>query len=205
MTDFVWVSTAMTDPRQDRPFTNDIGEGDLQRVAAVQRRLESGSVPPDEDYPSVIWGSKERGARTFGSLGDLIKGYGYWVVSERAAEVIRQFDLGGGGLRPVAVLQKDKITPIADHMWFCLTFGNTKTCLKPEVSRRIEALGGGRWILEPASDGDITVSSNALGGPDMWVDPTLVRAFFLSGALGSALQKAKCAKGFGLQKCPVLA
>lgn len=47
-------------------------------------------------------------------------------------------------------------------------------------------------------DGDIVVSNEAYGGPDIWIDRQVGSAFFLSEALGAALKKAKADKGFFL-------
>jgi hypothetical protein len=35
-----------------------------------------------------------------------------WAISKAAADVLRQFDLGGGGLYPVKVFKKDQQTPV---------------------------------------------------------------------------------------------
>ena len=43
-------------------------------------------------------------------LPHLFYGYGYWVVSGVAADILRTFDLGRGGLYPVRVLKKDRRT-----------------------------------------------------------------------------------------------
>src|SRR4051812_5715855 len=45
-------------------------------------------------------------------------------------------------------------------------------------------------------DGDIAVSKAACSGPDIWVDPQIGDAFFLSDALGTTPKKAKADKGF---------
>ena len=54
--------------------------------------------------------------------------YGYWVVSGVAADILRMFDLGRGGLYPVRVLKNDRR---------CLNFGNQKTVLVTEQSKNI--------------------------------------------------------------------
>jgi hypothetical protein len=100
---------------------------DEERLIAIQRRNNAGEVLNKDDFPEAIWGSKERGARTFKTLPDLFYGYGFWVVSARCADVMNGFDLGSGSLHPVKVFQKDKVTPIGDHGWFCWNFGNKKT------------------------------------------------------------------------------
>lgn len=48
-------------------------------------------------------------------------------------------------------------------------------------------------------DGDVAVSSTALVGPDIWTDPDVGDAFFVSDPLGKALKGEKADKGFS---CP---
>lgn len=55
------------------------------------------------------------------------------------------------------------------------------------------------WVPKATvKDGDIVVSNEAYGGPDIWIDRQVGSAFFLSEALGAALKKAKADKGFFL-------
>jgi hypothetical protein len=53
-------------------------------------------------------------------------------------------------------------------------------------------------------DDQIAVSRAAIGGPDVWVDPTLFRSVFLSGRLGDALDQAGMRKAFLLSRCRVI-
>jgi hypothetical protein len=206
--DYVWLSTVMTEPGRLRPFTNDL----LEKAKAESREVESykrndaGERLGPDQFPAIIWGAADRGARTFKNLPDIIFGYGFYVVSARCAEVLRQFDLGAGALYAVRVLQKDKETPVADHGWFCINFGNQKRVLLPDQSKNIEPWPGGRWTARAAlGDSDIAVSSGAVSGADIWVEPLFERSLFLSGALGDNLRSAKCASGWGLKKCRVVA
>ena len=53
-------------------------------------------------------------------------------------------------------------------------------------------------------DKDIAVSSSALDGPDLWMDPQMRDAFFVSHALAQALRVAKVSRPFKLRKCVVV-
>ena len=202
--DYVWLSTVMSDPRRLRPFTNDLAEKAEaeSRVFDTFKRNDAGEPLGPDQFPKIIWGAADRGAKTFKGLPDIIYGFGYYVVSARCAEVLRQFDLGAGALYPVRVLQKDRQTPVADHDWFCINFGNQKRGLLPNQSKNIESWPGGRWIGRAAlGDGDIAVTSSAVSGADIWVDHLFFQSLFLSRALGDKLRSAKCASGWGLKKC----
>jgi hypothetical protein len=53
-------------------------------------------------------------------------------------------------------------------------------------------------------DNDTVLSESALGGADIWIDPQLDQSLFVSGLLGDALKKEKCASGWDLTKCRVV-
>jgi hypothetical protein len=204
MTEYAWMSTAMGDPRRLRPFTNDFDGKDISRLVSIQERHEAGMPLSAEDFPQAIWGSTKRGARTFGKLPNIFFGYGFWVVSDTCAVVMRQFDLGQGGLYSVKVFQKDKKTPIGDHEWFCLNFGNVKSGVVAEASDKLFLRSGGIWsVRATVADDDVVLSPSVLEGPDMWIDQKVMQAFFMSWRLGSALKQAKCTSGFGLYRCRI--
>ena len=199
----LWVSDAMRDPRQLRPFTNDLVDPATGNLSVdTHIRNSTGEALGPEAFPSVIWGAADRGARTFGKLPDLVFGFGYWVVSARCATLVRRFDLGNGGLYPVDLLQRDRMTPIGSGQWFCLNFGNRKRSLRLDSSIGLGRASSGQWLMPMIlHDGDIALSPNALDGPDIWIDPDVDQAIFLSGPLGSALQRERCASGWRLTSC----
>lgn len=114
--------------------------------------------------------------------------------------MLRQFDLGGGGLYPVKVLKKDRETPVGGE-WFCINFGNRKEAFLVSESTPLEQLyirpGEKGWFPDATlKDNDIAVSKEACTGPDIWIDPQVGDAIFFSDALGKALKGAKADKGF---------
>jgi hypothetical protein len=114
------------------------------------------------------------------------------------------FDLGSGSLNSAKVFEKDKVTPIGDHGWFCWNFGNKKNVLLPGQSNNIRPFPVDfRRPRAAMHDNDIAVSPQALVGPDIWIDPPFYGGIFLSDARVKALKKAKCASGFALKKCRV--
>jgi hypothetical protein len=207
MSEMVWISTAMQDPRQWRPFTNDLadngGTGNL--LTNTARRNDAGEPFDVDAFPKIIWGAADRGAKSFGKLPDLFYGFGYWTVSARCADVLRQFDLGNGALYPVKVCQKDKVTPIGDHDWFCINFGNVKSALLVGESQNIERSTNQKWQAKYIlHDDHLALSELALSGPDIWIESQFLDSIFLSAALGNALKKAQCNSGWSLLKCRVV-
>lgn len=211
MTEIVWISTAMGHASNMRPFKHDVVERDRGRFESGQdrvvARIKEGYPVPAEEMAKEIFGTSSAEEKDY-QLPDLFHAYGYWVVSSSVAEVLRQFDLGGGALYPVKVLKNDHATPVGGE-WFCINFGNRKSAIVPDKSpimrHRYIRDGEKGWFPPFATrDGDIAVSQAALAGPDIWVDPDVGDAFFLSDGLGKALKKAKADKGFFLKKCRVI-
>ena len=180
-----------------------MGQRDHQRLVEIEGRIERGEKLEAADFPTQIFGAPDAREKDY-QLPDLFKGYGYWVVSEAAAEVLRQFDLGQGHLHPVKVLRSDRQTSVGQG-WQCISFGNQKSALVPDRSSNIRKRAQGRYKASAIlADNDLVLSSAALEGPDIWVDTQMWDAVFLSEPLGNALTKAKADRGFFLTKCRVV-
>lgn len=208
MSDYVWMSTAPAHASNLRPLLNDISEKDRERFDAARSKIKAGEPIVAEDCPTHIFGAPNARGKDY-NFPDLFTGYGYWVVSARAAEVLRRFDLGGGGLYPVRITEKDRQTEVPGP-WFCINFGNLKRAFLPQGSSNMQEgyIRNGRkgWFARAAmKDGDFAVSEAARSGPDIWIDHDVGDAIFLSGALGDALRKAKADRGFFMKKCRVAA
>ncbi len=164
--------------------------------------LKSGQPVPPENYPKKLWGDGRKGAVS--SLPDLFDANGYYVVSERAKNVIETFDLGAGALYPVGIYQADQKTPVAGS-WYCWAFGNTKQALVAEKSEGLRPFGvsGSIWNMPfpPIRENAVAVNDVALEGPDVWIDPNLFKAVFVSAGLSSALARAGLTKAFRLSGC----
>lgn len=142
-------------------------------------------------------------------MPDLFWAMSQWIVSSKAADILRQHDLGGGALYPVSdgVFQKDGKTRVPGD-YFCWVFGNTKSAFLAAETPSVQPLEAGTeglWRL-PAklSDGAITVARLAMSGPEIWLDPTLFKSVFLSRPLGDALEQAGLHTAFRLFKCRVI-
>lgn len=190
----VWISKITQDTRLLKPLVSDAPGGQID----IARRYWSGANTPPfpDDWPVAtrIWVNGE-GRDQVSRLPDLFSA-GVWIVSERLATVLSRFDLGRGGLWPVAAFQKDRATPIPGS-YFCLTFPNVKRAFRAEQSRSLRNFLPGvsttRAVLAP---GDLACSEEALAGADIWIDPALYGAIFLSGPLVAALDAAEFKKAF---------
>jgi hypothetical protein len=202
--EIVWASSVMVSPTAKMFFENALVEVPRDPKLDNSSRNEKGEVLSAENFPREVWGV--RGLNDSKSLPDIFMGYGPWIVSKAVADVMRQFDMGNGGLYPVRVLKKDRKTPF-DGEWFCLNFGNIKKAY----------VGGGRnptahipkdfirhAMPYPVKDNQLMVNTDALVGPDIWVDPQIYDTFFVSDRLAKALKDAGVARAFGFKKCSVV-
>ncbi len=203
MSNVVWVSRAIMDSSLIIKLDADIVFEDEPRAIKAGRAIQAGE-PLDQDwFPKRIWADADAG--DLGALPDLFCVNGYWVVTKRCADLLLQFDLGNGALYPVEIFQQDRITPVIGK-YFNLSFGNQKNALVQSQSPKLRDsdLGNDTWLLPfVLRDGDITVSTRALEGPDLWIDTRVRRAIFGSDRLAKALKVAGLSKAFSWKKCLV--
>lgn len=209
MSETVWISIAPGHGSKLRPMANSFTVDDelVKHASACKARNDAGDALDQKCFPAEIFGAPHSKETDY-KLPDLFYAASVWAVSMAAANVLRQFDFGEGGLYPVRVLKKDRQTPVGGE-WFCLNFGNSKDALAVSDSsglreRYIRPREKGWFPKGTIKDGDVAVTSVASAGPAIWTDPNVGHAFFLSGALGLALKNAKADKGFFLHKCRVV-
>jgi hypothetical protein len=205
----VWASSAMINPANLRPLAYAFGSKNYDESAdigiACGRKNNGGESLDAECFPDEIY-VKKGATNNYDRLPDLFFAGSYWVVSNPVADVLRQFDLGGGGLYPVKVLKKDRKTPIGDR-WYCLNFGNVKTAYRGggvNMSPNIPEPPVSHSAPMILQDNRLTLGFDALDGPDIWVDPQIHSIFFVSNRLAMALKAAGVARAFGLKKCRVI-
>lgn len=154
-------------------------------------------------FPLEIYGAPNAKAKDY-QLLDLFYAGSYWAVSKVAADIFCQFDRGDGGLYPVEIFESDRKTPVSGE-WFCINFGNRKESFLPDASRNLSPFVRGIWTPPiPGNYGDIALSSAALSGPDIWIEPRVFGAIFFSANLGAALKKGNAVRGLFLKKCRVI-
>ena len=201
MDESVWISNAMMDEERILWLRSDISLHDRDHAIEAQRRNNRGEVLAVEDLPKEVYGTDN--AKRIDTLPDFFSCGGYWAVSGACADILRNFDLGPGGLYPVEIFQRDRKTPVPGD-YYCLNFGSVKEAFQPEGTLRARKVRyrEGFWNPPiPMKDGDIAVSRAALAGSDLWVDPKMEEAFFVSGGLAKALKAAKL--NLGLRRCRI--
>lgn len=210
MGDTVWISIAPgSGEHMMRKLTYNFGErATIDQAMTWAQENMSGQSLDSTCFPPEFHGTRNANKAGYKRLPDLFNASDFWAVSAATANIMREFDLGDGGLYPVRVLNRDRDAVVPGE-WFCINFGNRKSAFVLEQSssvrdRYIRPKEKGWFPKATIKDDDIAVSSRACAGPDIWVDPQVGAAFFLSGTLGNALRKAKADKGFFLHKCRIV-
>jgi hypothetical protein len=205
MQDYVWVSNAREDPLLIKRVDTDISIGNVELAIRGERDNSHGIPVGPEVCPKRIWAARD--VRLPNRMPDLFWAMCQWIVSERAADILQRFNLGGGALYPVTegIFQHNQKTRL-DGNYFCWTFGNVKSAFVPEGSPNAQPPDNGPWWNLPwkPQDWDIGVNQQACNGPEVWVDLKLFKSLFLSRQLGDALEKARLQKAFRIYKCAVV-
>ena len=209
MSDHVWLCNAMSSGVVTGGMESDISTKNVDLAIRAQKLNQNGKPVSEDMCPKRIWGGEH--ALHFNKIVDLFDAEGMWVVSSRAADIMRGFDLGGGALYPVSegTYQKDNKTLIPGGDFFTWIYGNTKTAFLEQHSPNVKPMsgpGGREWckVSSQQKDDDVAISSAALTGPDVWVDPILFKSLFLSAALGDALVAQGMKVSMRLLRCRVI-
>ncbi|WP_136660301.1 hypothetical protein [Nitratireductor sp. XY-223] len=200
----VWVSRAMMDSTLIKPFIMDVLEADKEKAVETIRLAEKGVAVERDRYPLKMWVSYPD--RWEENLPYIFTAGGFWTVSQELADVLQQFGLGSTRLYPTELFQHDRVTPI-EGTYFCLAFGEQKACFEPDASPRARKIYPDKdlWKMSLApKDDDLALTHNALLGVDLWIDPRVRNAIFLSDRLVEALKAATLTKRLGLRRCRVL-
>ena len=210
MGDFIWIGAAPGSRGDMLPLRHDFSSDDVAAepfLRMARQMIKEGEPLARDFFPTAIWGSSNNSCEQY-DFPDLFYANGFWVVSNAAADVLQQFNLGGGGLYPTKLLKRDK-TSTVEGEWFCFNVGNKKDALVASESTSLRERyireGQKGWFPKTTiKDGDIVVLRTVDVGADVWIDRNVGGAFFLSEPLGLALQRARADTGFFLNKCRVV-
>jgi hypothetical protein len=214
MSDYVWVSNIQADSSLTRFMNTDLPEPSVEEAKEGFRVRWHGKPAPANYCPNKIWAKEIHETRQ--AMGPkyapapLFEAGGRWIMCSAAADIFRRFDLGGGALCPVreGVWAPDPTARDPDN-WFCWIFGNAKKAFSESNSPSAPGVDGPQFRDECAlpwkmTDDVIAVSTEALSGPDVWVDRTLFKSVFLSRELGDALDAEGFREAFRLYRARVI-
>lgn len=141
---------------------------------------------------------------------DLFALEGFYAVKGKLAEILKQFDLGGTELVEFPIYQADKTTQLPGPFYF-LNFGSRKDSFLIEKTKGARLRGRHAQTREEVwdgpyfpKDGDVAVSSAALEGADLWVEPKYIGKIFMSSALHDAIEAARLKIDFLFAKARIV-
>lgn len=215
MTEHVWVSDLIGNEASIvAEVRGRFGPGG--RAADGADIIESGQPAPSGYGPIKLWDADTSTEDQHSgypvniaqAVPDIFYGGGFWIVSERVAEILNRYDLGEGGMFPISdgLYLKDEVTKIPGN-FFSWIVETKKSSYDPESSINVRKHKiAGLWDKMPdmPSDGDIAVSRSALQGPDTWLDDGLFKSLFMSGRLGDAFDAAGLKKTLFLYRARVI-
>jgi hypothetical protein len=184
--------------KKDRTVTNIIVERSQRHARGQKLGLDE---LPQKFYGRIF----EDKIRT---LPEAFYANGYIVVQQKCFDVFSHFDLGSTDLVPAQIFQKNRTTEI-EGPFYVFNFGYIKESFIPEKSTglrpAIQTAEGPVWT-EPMmpEDDQISLSSMALNGPDLWFERGLPNLIFMSGRLRDALKAEKLHVPFKFFKCRVV-
>lgn len=227
MTGSVWVSSVMRNHhlwnRQGirekfygedwAPPTFQLGVPSKQ-VLHAHMRHNRGETLQRTDFPEASYVFAEGNWKR---VGDLFSAGTFFAVKGRLAEVLKDFDLGDGGLIEFPVYEADKTTRLPGP-FYLLNFGAIKDSFVPAESqsrvgekvvglrsrRELERDGYELWAAYGLADGDIAVTRDALEGADLWFERKLENQIFMSGRLHDAIVAAKVRTKFDFAQARII-
>lgn len=112
---------------------------------------------------------------------------GFTLVSQKAVDILQQFDLGATRLHQISIYENDKTTlHSSDH--YILNVAETARCFVPERSKYAEKFGS---IWRVVAVDEVAVLPNITCSFDLWADPELFEILFVSDRLAKALKAEK--------------
>lgn len=219
MTGQVWVSSVMGDysigDKQGirekfygedwAPPTFKLGV-EPDHIVQAYRRHVRGETLERRDFPEAMYVFAESNWRR---VGDLFCAGPFYAVKGRLAEVLKDFDLGAGGLIEFPIYEADKTTQLPGP-FYLLNFGSVKDSFVPAESRKLhrrrtaESDGYDLWAAFDLEDGDVVVGAAALEGADLWLERKLERQLFMSGRLHDAIVAAKVKTKFRFVQAKII-
>ncbi|SDX63798.1 hypothetical protein SAMN05444358_10851 [Ruegeria halocynthiae] len=139
-----------------------------------------------------------------------ISGGGWPLVSETAKGILEQFDLRETVFHPLTLIDSTESYLTTPEPYYLLNVGNKRSVgnydvLGPEgdVRSPLSNRYGKTYLPRSNQEKALVVVPEALGGPDIWLDPKVPNLLFLSDHLVSGLKSNGVDKGWGLIRCPV--
>ncbi len=162
-----------------------------KRLEAVNHYQAWHALKPNEIPTKLFFGVSDFSEKQKTLKDASIIKNGLAIISERFADLLKDFDLGATQIFEIPLFEYDQETQ-RPGKYFLLNVAETKPCFVPEQSTGVRPgkyTAVGLWNL--ISIENLAVLSTAAVGADMWADPVLREAIFMSDRLVKAIRAAK--------------
>jgi len=202
MTDRAWVTDAMHNERlmyNFWPSRTYLEENLAHEEAAMKKVRLAQRLEPTERRPNTAQIFKS--VNPISPLPHIIQN-GQLMVSDQVKEVMVSFDIGTTAFDPVT-LSKAVGGPLGEPNYHFLNITETKESAELSESSGIWYSIGGKGTVRVRKS-KVVVNRSALVGVDMWMEPVLSGAIFVSDRLYRALKDAKLLKFVEFGQCRIL-
>lgn len=199
MTEQIWVSRCRNDTSINLMFKDIEEKLTFRDLIKVTRDLDRG-VPVDPKLlPTKLIFSEKRYNPPMRMPH--VFSWTTLYISATFASVLNQFNLGKTRLIPVALFDK-KMQEMTDWPYFSVVVGEARKTVRGGSALIESTLQPGEFALDsPLEDGAVEVFSDLPTQPDLWIDPNIPGALFMSDRLQCALLKKDLARCLTLRRC----
>lgn len=132
---------------------------------------------------------------------------GFSALTGKVKDVFSSHNMGSATFPQLTLYEADGKTVFSENL-FLLNFGDQKDVVVSKESPKLRKafVSGDTKVLpypDQRADDDVALRSAALEGADLWTDPMLFGAIFLSDRLCAALRKPRIDQAFKLTRCPI--
>ncbi|WP_095587527.1 hypothetical protein [Actibacterium ureilyticum] len=195
MSEQIWMSTGMRGGSSfEHGFFPDFGpeledQAEVDKTYEITRRVGAGEVVPKDEMPTKFYHSRnehfdEKLPGFFGPVN--------FLFTPKIIETFNRYDMGNGYFLPVQLYQFDRTTPIEQEASI-LCIGNAKDTVRRDETPRMRPYYDDVFSLSGVAREEedfVRTKASALQGADIWADPHIDDAWFMSEGLAKALIKA---------------
>ncbi len=177
-------------------------------------RFERGELVSIDEIGGSVWAWRRMNAKGDKAPNFMELGF-VPAVNAACKAVLEEADLGAINFHPIRILNAGRKSEPWPEEIYVVNVGNAKHSLAIEDGLRIGNLREvGVPGFEPppeklqyrlAGKRIASLTTDALDGPDIWMEPKLSRGnLFISDRLAKFLKAAKMTGGWGLKECPIV-
>ncbi len=178
-----------------------------QKLSSGQNKYRRGEPLEEDEKPRKIFG-RYIDQKVRKPIPEVFCVGAFFFVSQKVADLLGQFDLGGTQFSPIEIYETDQVERIAGDYYF-LDLGCYKKTFVPEKSlkgfRQFNTKTPDRWSREFLfEDFKIAVAASSAEGADLWQDPRFTDAVFMSSGLENRLKQTGFSSKIDRYRCLVV-